>query len=98
MDLRMYRQRCYVRYALRTVSAAEAQRKLRIRVCSLQHRTCDMFSSSSSSCAGAGHKLSTLLRMVLLRTVSAVAAAVVLPFYAATLCVIISSYTRAPRI
>ena len=89
MELRMYCERCYVRYVLRTVSTAQQPRELRIRMYVVYSRTCDVYSSSSSSsCDGATHLLSTLLR-----TVSTAAAAVVLPFYAATLWVIASPYT-----
>ena len=38
MELRMYCQRCYVRYVLRTASTATTPRELRMGVCSLQHR------------------------------------------------------------
>ena len=64
MELRMYCQRCYVRYVLRTVStAAAAQRATYTYV--FYSRTCNMYSSSSSSsCDGATHVLSTLLRTV----------------------------------
>ena len=64
-------------------------------VCSLQQKNVwyvPWYSSSSSSCDGATHVLSTLLR-----TVSTAAAAVVLPFYAATLWVIASPYTVLPE-
>ena len=38
MELRVYCQHCYVRYVPRTLSIAAAQRKLRVRAYSLQHR------------------------------------------------------------
>ena len=57
-------------------------RELRIRMYVVYSRTCDMY--SSNSCDGAAHVLSKLLRTIVLRTVSTAAAAVVLPFYAAT--------------
>ena len=60
MEIRMYSQRCYVRYVLRTVSTAallQQLRELRIRMQYYYSRTYDMYSSSSSSssCNGATH-------------------------------------------
>ena len=93
----MYCQRCYVRYVIGTVSTAAAQRATYTSmyvVYSTQRviRTAAVY----SSCDGAAHVLSTLLRAVC-PTCSiysnTAAAAVVLPFYAATMWVIASPYT-----
>ena len=95
MELRMYCQRCYVRYVLRTVSTSAAQRAT--YTCVFYSRTCDMYSRSSVAAV-------MVLRMYcrrcyvryVLLTVSTAAAAVVLPSYAATLWVIATPYT--PRV
>ena len=87
MELRMYCQRCYVRYVLRTVSTSAAQRAT--YTCVFYSRTCDMYSRSSVAAV-------MVLRMYcrrcyvryVLLTVSTAAAAVVLPSYAATLWVV----------
>ena len=66
------------------------------RTCVVYSRTCDMYnsSSSSSSCDEAAlHVLSTLLRTVCTAYSIYAAAAVVSPFYAATLWVIASPHT-----
>ena len=62
MELRMHCQRCYVRYVLRTVSTAAAQRATYTYY--VVYSTERVKYSNSSSCDGVALALSTLLRTV----------------------------------